>query len=385
MNKLNTFAFAAALFAAPLMAQEAPAAPAENAALAAAPVVEAPAENAAPAASAAEAPKAGTRSVVAVGDMMIGLNYPDNNPLPEQDGALTFSEVKEVLQDADVTFGNLEGVLLDKGGNAKACGTSKNCWTFRSPERYINHFIDAGFDLLSVANNHSSDFGKPGRENTYNVLKKSGVGFAGFENSCEYTIIEKNGVRYGMAAFSVTKTTLLIFNEDKAKEVIGKLRDSSDVVIVSMHIGGEGKDYTHVTRKNETFLGANRGNPYKFARMAIDAGADLVFGSGPHVPRAVDLYKGKFIAYSLGNFATATNFNIAGMNGYAPIVKVIIDEKGDFVEGKLFSNIQKGKDGSRRPRKDDTGVCIKHIKKLTEEDIPEAEIEVLLDGTIRKK
>lgn len=378
MKKLNTFAFAAALFAAPLMAQDAPAAAPETTASTEA----TPVESAAPV---AETTKAATRSVVAVGDMMIGLNYPDGRPLPEQDGALTFSEVKEVLQDADVTFGNLEGVLLDKGGNAKACGSSKNCWTFRSPERYINHFLDAGFDLLSVANNHSSDFGKPGRENTYNVLKKSGIGFAGFENSCEYTIIEKNGVRYGMAAFSVTKTTLLIFDEAKAKEVIGKLRDSSDVVIVSMHIGGEGKDYTHVTRKNESFLGANRGNPYKFARMAIDAGADLVFGSGPHVPRAVDLYKGKFIAYSLGNFSTATNFNIAGMNGYAPIVKVIIDEKGDFVEGKLFSNIQKGRDGSRRPYKDTTGACIKHIKKLTEEDIPEAEIEVLLDGTIRKK
>lgn len=324
-------------------------------------------------------------SVVAVGDMMIGLNYPSNSSLPEQDGALTFSEVKEILQNADVTFGNLEGVLLDKGGEAKGCGSSKNCWTFRMPERYIKHFVDAGFDLLSVANNHSSDFGASGRKSTYDVLKKSGIGFAGFEGSCESTVIEKNGVRYGLAAFSVTKSTLLISDEAKAKEVIKKLRSKSDIVIVSMHIGGEGKNFSHVTRKTEYFLNANRGNPYHFARLAIDAGADLVFGSGPHVPRAVDLYKGKFIAYSLGNFATAKNISIGGVSGYAPIVKVFVDRQGNFVEGKIFSNIQGGREGSRRPHKDKTGACIKEMKRLTETDIPEAKIQILNDGSIRKK
>jgi len=152
-----------------------------------------------------------------------------------------------------------------------------------------------------------------------------------------------------------------------------------------MHIGAEGKGSSRITRKTEMFVGENRGNPYEFARFAIDNGADAVFGHGPHVPRAIDLYKGKFIAYSLGNFATNTSVNITGVSGYAPIVKIKIDGKGNFIEGEIISAIQQGENGSRRPFLDSTGACIKEIKKLTETDIPEAKLSISEDGKIRLK
>lgn len=324
-----------------------------------------------------------TLTFVGVGDIMMGLNYPDESPvLPPEDGALIFSDVKSILQDATLTIGNLEGVLLDLGGTPKRCSNPKLCYAFRMPERYVNHLVDAGFDLLSVANNHSGDFGPTGRETSQEVLKKAGLGFAGFEGMSEKYYLEKDGIRYGFTAFSVNNGTLRVTDAAKAKQVISDLRDSSDIVIVSMHIGAEGKKFNRITRKTEHFVGENRGNPYAFARLAIDAGADIVFGHGPHVARAIDLYKGKFIAYSLGNFATSTSVNITGVSGYAPIIKIKTNKNGDFLEGQIYSAIQQGPDGARRPLLDTTGACISEIKKLTEKDIPEAKIVIEKDGKI---
>ena len=324
-----------------------------------------------------------TLTFVGVGDIMMGLNYPDESPvLPPEDGALIFADVKSILQDATLTIGNLEGVLLDLGGTPKRCSNPKLCYAFRMPERYVNHLVDAGFDLLSVANNHSGDFGPTGRETSQEVLKKAGLGFAGFEGMSEKYYLEKDGIRYGFTAFSVNNGTLRVTDAAKAKQVISDLRDSSDIVIVSMHIGAEGKKFNRITRKTEHFVGENRGNPYAFARLAIDAGADIVFGHGPHVARAIDLYKGKFIAYSLGNFATSTSVNITGVSGYAPIIKIKTNKNGDFLEGQIFSAIQQGPDGARRPLLDTTGACISEIKKLTEKDIPEAKIVIEKDGKI---
>lgn len=328
-----------------------------------------------------------TLSIIGVGDIMMGLNYPEDNPsLPVKDGADIFADVKSILKDADITTGNLEGVLANQGNHTKRCSDPKVCFVFRMPERYVDHLVDAGFDFMALANNHSSDFGVPGRESTQRVLKEAGIGFAGFENVCESQVIERNGVKYGFASFSVNNGTLQVTEYDKATQVISDLKKNADIVIVAMHIGAEGVKYNHITRGTETYVGEDRGNPYKFARTVIDAGADVVFGHGPHVVRAVDVYKGKFIAYSLGNFATPTGISTNGLKGYAPIVKVIVDKKtGYFVEGKIYSNLQKGAEGVRHPLRDKTNACIKEIKSLTETDIPEAPIKIEKDGSIKLK
>jgi hypothetical protein len=230
------------------------------------------------------------------------------------------------------------------------------------------------------------DFGDPGRESTIRVLKEAGLGFAGLEDKAETYIYEKDGIRYGFVAFAPNVATVSFHNPTKARELISDLKKKSDIVIVSMHIGKEGgPDVSRVTRKQENFVGENRGNPYEFARLAIDAGADMVFGHGPHVVRAVDLYKGKFIAYSLGNFATNASIKITGKNGYAPIVKIRTDRQGNFIDGEIISAIQSGDWGERRPFLDSTGACIKEIKTLTEMDVPETGIVIGNDGKMRLK
>jgi hypothetical protein len=162
------------------------------------------------------------------------------------------------------------------------------------------------------------------------------------------------------------------------------LNDSCDIVIVSMHAGAEGSKYNHITRKDEIFVGENRGNPYSFAHRAIDAGADIVWGHGPHVVRAVDLYKDRFIAYSLGNFATYGTINVNGISGYAPIIEVEMDRSGKFIRGKIHSAIQHKGEG---PRWDSSYRAAKEIRDLTLQDFPESSLSISEAGdmAIRKR
>jgi poly-gamma-glutamate capsule biosynthesis protein CapA/YwtB (metallophosphatase superfamily) len=130
------------------------------------------------------------------------------------------------------------------------------------------------------------------------------------------------------------------------------------------------------------FLGENRGNPYQFARIVIDAGADIVFGHGPHVTRAIDLYNNRFIAYSLGNFATYARFSLRGVSGLAPIIKVFVDKEGEFQSAQIYSTKQVGEGG---PFLDPEDGALKEIISLTATDIPEAPISIGKDGVVRKK
>lgn len=108
-------------------------------------------------------------TIIGVGDIMMGTNYPENR-LPAQNGSLLMKEVIPILKAADVTFGNLEGLLLDEGGTARQCRNPSTCYIFRSPERYVENLKEADFDLISVANNHQGDFGAIGRQRTMQVL-----------------------------------------------------------------------------------------------------------------------------------------------------------------------------------------------------------------------
>ena len=319
--------------------------------------------------------------LMGVGDLMLGSNYPSTHLLPPNGGKDILEEVAPVLKKADITFGNLEGVIMTDKGTPKQCKNPAYCYVFKSPDSYIQNFVDAGFDLLSVANNHTGDFGEKGREHTARVLQQAGMRFAGHQ-TYPYTIFERNGIRYGFCAFAPNMGTVSLLKIEEAVSLIKMLNDSCDIVIVSMHAGAEGSKYNHITRKDEIFVGENRGNPYSFAHRAIDAGADIVWGHGPHVVRAVDLYKGRFIAYSLGNFATYGTINVNGISGYAPIIEVETDRSGKFIRGKIHSAIQHKAEG---PRWDSSYRVAKEIRNLTQQDFPESTLSISEAGDMAIK
>jgi len=317
------------------------------------------------------AQKPDTVSIIGVGDIMLGTSYPLSKYLPPNDDCTPLlEEIKPILQDADVTFGNLEGCFLNSGPTTKNCKDTLKCYAFRMPDRYAPCLKDAGFTVMSLANNHSGDFGMKGRKNTMRLLDSLGIEYGGLElkPTAEFEI---DNVKYGFVAFAPIRATLDMLNLEMASQKVTELKKRNDIVIVSFHGGAEGRDYEHVTRETEEFYGEDRGNVYEFAHLMIDAGADVVFGHGPHVARAIEIYKDRFIAYSLGNFCTYARFNLSGPNGLAPIIKVNTNSQGKFINGQIFSAQQLGEGGATLDAKKR---AFKKIKYLTEKDFPKNKI-----------
>jgi hypothetical protein len=326
----------------------------------------------------------GTRRVVitGVGDIMLGTSYPSVNYLPPKDNPyLLLESVSDTLINSDITFGNLEGSFLNNGEAAKKCRDSTLCYLFRMPEKYVSALTSTGFDLLSLANNHFGDFGLPSRNRTKEILDSVGIKYAGL---IEYpwSILQKDSVIYGFCAFAPNAGTVNINETNRAVEIVRMLADSCDIVIVSFHGGAEGAEFQNVPRADEIFHGENRGNVYKFAHTMIDNGADVVFGHGPHVTRAVEVYKERFISYSLGNFCTYGRFNLAGVNGIAPIVKLNVDLSGKFLSGRIIPVYQPWPGGVRY---DPEGRVIKKIRGLITADFPDSVIDVSVKGEITYK
>lgn len=320
-------------------------------------------------------------TIIGVGDIMLGTHYPDAGYLPKEGATGLLKAVVPWLNAADVAFGNLEGTLIDEGGTVKRCSNPKVCYAFRSPEHYGEALKTAGFDLMSIANNHSGDFGWEGRKRTKAVLDSNRIGYAGLAGSDEYVIIERNGLRVGMCAFAPNTGTCSIHDLAKARQLVQFLEENSDVVMVSFHGGAEGADNQHVPRRSETYYGENRGNVYIFAHTVIDAGADIVFGHGPHVSRAVELYKDRFIAYSLGNFCTYGRFNLRGPAGYAPMIEIVVDRNGVFLEGQLIS-VYQGYDHGPLP--DPQKRALEKVRALSWNDFPESSLMFGEDGYLYK-
>jgi hypothetical protein len=327
-----------------------------------------------------KAQSADTLSIIGVGDIMIGSNFPDTSYLPPNDGAYLLKPVKEILQNADVTFGNLEGTLLDSGGKVKECKDTTICYAFRSPIRYGKYLQEAGFDMVSLANNHSGDFGPIGRISTMHVLDSLQIKYAGLLVAPVTTFV-KDSITYGLAAFAPNEGTCDIRKIAEAQKIVKDLDQIADIVIVSFHGGAEGAKYQRVTRKKEIFYEEDRGNVYDFAHKMIDAGADVILGHGPHVTRSVDLYKNRFIIYSLGNFCTYARFNLKGENGIAPLVKIMINKKGEFLKAEVTSIKQVGEGG---PEIDSTKRAIKTLQRLLISDFPEVPLIISNEGIITK-
>lgn len=320
-----------------------------------------------------------------VGDIMMGTTFPDSvggSHLPRNGGRNLFDDCRDLLLRADVAAGNLEGNLLDGPGRRRLMKNPETYFVFRMPTDYVGNLSEAGFDFLGLANNHMNDFGEPGRASTIKTLTDAGLAHAGLKGRCETAIIERAGHRIGLTQFGHGGNNLDVTDLSELRRVVGELREKADLVIVAFHGGAEGAKHCHVPFAQETFLGENRGDVVAFAHAAIDAGADLVYGHGPHVPRAAELYKDHIIFYSLGNFCTPYRMNIAGTSGYAPLAEVTIDAEGRFVGGKIHSFIQQR---GRGPVADPSNRAAQFISRMSREDFPQSALRIAPDGTLSKK
>ncbi|MGL6022020.1 MAG: CapA family protein [Chitinophagaceae bacterium] len=325
-----------------------------------------------------------TITIIGVGDIMMGTNYPEHQQgqyLPANKGTSLFNHVTSIFQTGDIVLGNLEGCILNHGGRPKKCNNPNSCYFFRMPEYVVPALKNAGFDVLNLANNHANDFGSVGILNTHRILKMANIYTVGLKNICEYATFLKNGIRYGIVGVAPNVGAININDYKTIKQIVQYLDSVSDIVIVSFHGGAEGEKHNRVTLKYEFFFGENRGNVYELAHYCIDWGADVVFGHGPHVPRAIELYKDRIIAYSLGNFCTPFRMSLSGSARYAPIIKANVNKEGKFFSGEIISALQYKGIG---PKIDTTHKAAKEIKRLTQLDFPKGNLFISIDGKITK-
>jgi len=233
--------------------------------------------------------------MIAVGDIMLS-RVVEQKMIEYGDYKYPFLKTAEITSGADLVFGNLETVVIS--GRMIKSGEM----IFRTDPKAAEGLKFAGFNILSLANNHIMNFGKAGLESSIKILDENNILHigAGLNNEDIYQPGTKNikGTKFAFFAFTYNFDQRKSFGEvygaanmeiEKMKEIIGKAKLENDIVIVSMHAGTE---YAISPNKQQK----------EFAESAIDAGADLVIGHHPHIVQTVEKYKDKYIIYSLGNF-----------------------------------------------------------------------------------
>ena len=322
-------------------------------------------------------------TIAAVGDVMMASPYPNESRMPPNDGADLFKEVAPIISAADIGFGNLEGPIIDGGVSGK-CGASKgNCYAFRQPTRYGKYLKEAGFDVMSVANNHAGDFGETGRRSTQKVLDEQGIKYAGsLEPLATTAYLNVKGKTVAVIGFGHNNGMPSVNDLAAARDYVIAAKKKANIVIVSYHGGAEGTDKQHVYNGSEMFLGENRGNLPAFTHAVIDAGADLVLGHGPHVMRGMELYKDHLIVYSMGNFCTYGWFVLGAETALGEVVEIKIGADGKFISGKINATKQEGRGG---PLLDKSGAAIRVVKGLSMADFPNTAPKIADDGTITPK
>jgi len=315
----------------------------------------------------------GVVAVVATGDIVMG-STPN---LPPDGGRSFFSDVQTDLA-GDVVLGNLEGTL-STGGSSKCGPSSTSCFAFHTPPAYARWLARAGFTVMNLANNHAYDFGPEGLTQTIDALDKVGLLYTGRPN--QITVQKVGRIRVATVGFAPYPWAASLTDLAAAKKLVRAADRVSDVVVVTMHAGAEGRDRQHVRRGTERFLGENRGDPMRFAHAVVDAGADLVVGSGPHVLRGIEWYKRRLIAYSLGNFAGYDVFSLGGPLSTSAILRVTLDGAGRFESGQLVPTHMVG---AGLPALDESEAAHGIVRTLSREDFGARGVKVSREGVLSR-
>jgi capsule synthesis protein PGA_cap len=315
----------------------------------------------------------GTVTIAAVGDTMLGTT-PTLPPSPD-----TYLARMRPALGGDVVFGNLEGTLTD--ATASKCGgtPSTSCFAFRVPPEFARALRAAGFTMMSNANNHSFDFGQAGEDQTVHALHRAGIAQTGLAG--EITVVHVKDFRIAFVGFAPYPNTGPLNDLHAARRLIRKAARRADLVVCAIHSGAEGTSALHVTGAEELYLGEDRGNPEAFAHMAVDAGADLVLGSGPHVLRGMEVYRGRLIAYSLGNFAGYHNFSLEGVLGESAVLHVTLAADGRFRSGRIVSARLVG---AGQPVPDPSGAAARLVGQLSRADLGARGVRIGPGGIIQR-
>lgn len=310
-----------------------------------------------------------------VGDTVLGSSY----GLPPNGGRDSLAGVSRSLRMGDVTWGNLEETLGVGGTSHCAGSSSSTCFAFQAPPSYARLLTAAGFELVNLANNHGHDFLASGMRQTEAALRRAHLRWTGRPR--QITVLSKKGLRVAFLGFAPYPWASRLEDVAGARRLVRKADARADLVVVAIHAGAEGSEATHVPHGVEYYLGENRGDSRRFTHAVIDAGADLVVGSGPHVIRGVEWYHGRLIAYSTGNFAGYHNFGLGGTLSLSAIFRITFTPDGSFVKGRWISVRLVG---PGLPELDSSKASLHLVSSLSREDFGAHAARFRPDGQIRR-
>jgi poly-gamma-glutamate capsule biosynthesis protein CapA/YwtB (metallophosphatase superfamily) len=256
--------------------------------------------------------------LTAVGDIMLAGSAAPT--LSREGYGYPFLSTAHLLRGSDITVGNLETPISCKG-----LEFTGKMYRFKASPKAAAAIREAGFSVLTLANNHIMDYGAQGLSETLDNLKKQKIHYTGagrnLAEARKPALVEKNGQKIVFLAYSLTYPVEFYAGHDQPgaapgysrffREDISKAKSGADYVVVSFHWGAEGEVFP---------------KPYQVtvARTAIDAGADVVIGHHPHVLQGVECYKGRLILYSLGNYA----FGSMSRNADTSVLARIVLDRG---------------------------------------------------------
>lgn len=220
-----------------------------------------------------------------------------------------FRNVMQYFENDDFTMINLEGVLGEEGYAAS------KMFVFRGPEDYTNIMTQSSVEAVTIANNHSMDYGRAGYDKTKQLLEDAGIAYV--EKDASSIMTTESGLTVGMYAGTFT-----IDLEDMKAEVAALRQQGAEVVVLAMHWGKEGYYYPITDQ-------------VRFAHEAIDAGVDIVYGHHPHVLQHIEEYNNGIIFYSLGNFSFGGNIDPPDMDTVVMQQEYIRDAEGNITRGEL--------------------------------------------------
>lgn len=264
-------------------------------------------------------------TIRATGDIVIGTDFPVSHYPPGFEARLE-NTLRTTLGQADVIFGNFEGALTTHNRSPKLGSGSPYVFAFRMPTHFASMLRRSGFGILNIANNHSYDFGEKGFNDTIAYLAQAGIETIGEQD--KIVVMRVKGVRIAWVGFNYSIRHNDMHDFPRLERLVREAKGKADLVVVSIQAGAEGNEALRVVDREEIFLGERRGNTFAFAHRAVDVGADLVIGHGPHVLRGMECYKGKLIAYSLGNFVGYNALSIKKAAAISAVLEVRLGKNG---------------------------------------------------------
>ncbi|KJL21915.1 Capsule biosynthesis protein CapA [Microbacterium azadirachtae] len=315
--------------------------------------------------------RAGEVSIGATGDILL---YDASRSVPSDGGAGHFDRVRPWFTE-DIVTGNLEQAISPDTGHDK-CGKDPDCLAFRSDPGSVAGL--RGFDILNLANNHSRDFGQTGYDDTRATLAAAGIRAVGGRDEIVYSRI--GAVTVAMIGFAPYEDFTRVTDLRHVRAVVRAAAARADVVVVQAHMGAEGPNADAVTPGTESMYGEDRGDPIAFSHAAVDAGADLVLGHGPHVLRGMEWYRGRLIAYSLGNFGGGGVFGKDPATRYGAYLSIRLRADGTVISGQVHSVRFDYADGIPMP--DPAGGAAQLVDQRGRRDFGGKAVKLDPDGTI---